>query len=65
MLIIVKSAAPLKRVWLDGTGEWRDGEDEVRPFFCNEYESRGMTMKFAEATSLRCIDSREAYYELS
>lgn len=63
-LIILRGTELLKRILPDGTKEWRDGEEEIRPIYRKDYESCGMMEAFAKAAWLWYIDSGEDYYEL-
>lgn len=62
MLIILVGAAPLDRSLPDGNEEWRDGGQDMCQLYQSEYESRGMTPKFAQVMWMNYIDSGEGNY---
>lgn len=52
-------------LFLEGSKEWRDGDERVCPVYRSGYMFGGMMWTFAKGARLLDIDSREDCYELS
>lgn len=63
VLIVIKPGAPFKRVYRDVSKKWHDGEDEVCPVNCKEFESRDMTKEFAKAAWFPYLSDEDNFYE--
>lgn len=57
MLIILKGVSSLTRILPDGTGEGRNGGEEVYPIHRKKRESHDITKTFAKAAWFRYVDS--------